>query len=97
MMCTYVDTHAMCVEIKKQCCSVNFLLLRLEGIWDLNSDLQACFTSVSMMSHLTLNVCIDSIMKGKNVELMWSPCFVFLCLQHKLSVVLKSETFLQMK
>lgn len=56
MMCVYVDTHAMCVEIKEQFCSVNFLLPRLEGIWDLNSDLQTCITSVSMMSHLTLNV-----------------------------------------
>lgn len=64
-MCAYVDTHAMCVEIKEQLCSVNFLLPRLEGIWDLNSDLQACITNVSMMSRLTLNVCIDSTMMGK--------------------------------
>lgn len=63
MMCVYVDTHAMCVEIKEQICSVNFLL-HLEGIWDLNSDLQACITSVSKIIHLTLNVCIDSIMNS---------------------------------
>ena len=64
MMCVYVDTHGMCVEIKEQICSVSFLLPHLEGIWDLKSDLQACIVSVSMMIHLTLNVCIDSIMNS---------------------------------